>query len=72
MSEPRLIEDEGLAARTLEVRAGWWFCPNCRFRRCYSTPAGAMEGIGKHLLNEHGVRLALPRRHHGGLYGAGR
>ena len=62
MSDPLIIH----------LYAGWWSCPECQFRRYYETDRGAFNGAARHMKDRHALRLTLPRRHHGGLYGAGR
>jgi len=53
-------------------RSGWWSCPHCPHRREYATDQGALAGAAAHLLHVHRVRLTLPIRHHGNLFGGGR
>lgn len=40
-------------------RAGWWACPDCRFRRFYATDGGALAGAAQHMLAAHRARLWL-------------
>lgn len=53
-------------------KAGEFRCALCSFVRTFGTDKGALDGAAKHMLEAHRVRLTLPVRSHGGLYGGER